>query len=116
MKKPNDADRLNHILDAVAKIERYLQGFDLQKFESNDLTIDAVVRNMEVIGEAITGLDRGLKSKYTEVEWRFATAMRNRLIHGYFDIDAKIVWNTTQNDLPKLKKEVEKILEDFDNE
>lgn len=114
MKKPNDVDRLNHILDAVAKIERYLQGFDLQKFESNELTIDAVVRNIEIIGEAITCLDRGLKAKHPKIEWRFATAMRNRLIHGYFDVDAKIVWNTTQNDLPKLKKEIEKILEDLD--
>lgn len=63
MKKPNDADRLNHILDAIAKIERYLQGFDLQKFKTNELTIDAVVRNIEVIGEATTCLDRGLKSE-----------------------------------------------------
>ena len=116
MKRPNDADRLNHILDAIAKIERYLQGFDLHTFESNELTIDAVVRNMEIIGEAITGLDRGLKAKYTDVEWRFATAMRNRLIHGYFDVDAKIVWNTTQSDLPELRKEVELILKDLDKE
>lgn len=71
---------------------------------------------MEIIGEAITSLDRGLKAKYPKAEWRFATAMRNRLIHGYFDVDAKIVWNTTQNDLPKLKKEVNKILQDLQKE
>lgn len=64
MKKPNDVDRLHHILDAVAKIERYLQDFDLPKFQSNEMTIDAVVRNVEIIGEAITCLDRGLKAKY----------------------------------------------------
>jgi uncharacterized protein with HEPN domain len=113
MKKPNDVDRLHHILDAIAKIERYLQVFDLQKFQSDELTIDAVVRNVEIIGEAITCLDRGLKAKYPEIEWQFATAMRNRLIHGYFDVDAKIVWNTTQNDLPKLKTEIEEILENL---
>ena len=111
MKKPNDADRLNHILDAIAKIERYVQGYDLQKFESDDVKIDAVVRNIEIIGEATTCLDRGLKAKYPQVDWRFATAIRNRLIHGYFDVDAEIIWNTTQNDLPKLKIEIEKILE-----
>ncbi|CAN5470200.1 DUF86 domain-containing protein [soil metagenome] len=114
MKKPNDADRLNHILDAIAKIERYLQGFDVQKFQQNEEKIDAVVRNIEIIGEATTCLDRGLKAKYPQVEWRFATAIRNRLIHGYFDIDAEIVWNTTQNDLPKLKTEIEKILEELE--
>lgn len=113
MKKPNDADRLNHILDAIAKIERYLHGFDLQKFESDELTIDAVVRNIEIIGEAITCLDRALKAKYPQVEWRFATATRNRLIHGYFDVDAEIVWNTTRNDLPILKEEIEEILENL---
>ena len=113
MKKPNDADRLNHILDAIAKIERYVQGYDLQKFESDDVKIDAVVRNIEIIGEATTCLDRGLKAKYPQVDWRFATAIRNRLIHGYFDVDAEIIWNTTQNDLPKLKIEIEKILENL---
>ena len=113
MKKPNDADRLNHILDAITKIERYLQGFDLKKFELDELTIDAVVRNIEIIGEATTCLDRDLKAKYPQVEWRFATAIRNRLIHGYFDVDAEIIWNTTQNDLPKLKIEIEKILENL---
>ncbi len=111
MKKPNDADRLNHILDAIAKIEKYLTGYDLEKFKNDEVKIDAVVRNIEIIGEATTCLDRGLKAKYPNVEWRFATAIRNRLIHGYFDVDAEIVWNTTQNDLPKLKTEIEKILE-----
>lgn len=114
MKKPNDADRLNHILDAIAKIERYLQGFDVQKFQQNEEKIDAVVRNIEIIGEAATCLDRSLKTKYPQVEWRFATTVRNRLIHGYFDVDAEIVWNTAQNDLPKLKMEIEKILEELD--
>lgn len=113
MKKPNDVDRLNHILDAIAKIEKYLQGFDSQKFKSEELTIDAVVRNIEIIGEATTCLNRGLKATYPNVDWRFATAIRNRLIHGYFDVDAEIIWDTTQNDLPKLKMEVEKILENL---
>ncbi len=82
-------------------------------FERNSLTIDAVVRNIVIIGEATTCLNRNLKAQYQNVEWRFATAIRNRLIHGYFDVDAKIIWNTTQNDLPKLKTEIEKILENL---
>ena len=79
----------------------------------NEEKIDAVVRNIEIIGEATTCLDRSLKAKYPQVEWRFATAIRNRLIHGYFDVDAEIIWNTTQNDLPKLKTEIEKISEEL---
>ncbi len=114
MKKPNDADRLNHILDAIEKIETYLLGLDSEMFKRNEEKIDAVVRNIEIIGEATNCLDRGLKAKYPQVEWRLATAIRNRLIHGYFDIDADIIWNVTQNDLPKLKTEIEKILEELD--
>jgi uncharacterized protein with HEPN domain len=113
MKKPNNEDRLKHILDAIAKIEKSLVDFDLEKFKENEQVIDAVVRNVEIIGEATTCLDRGLKAKYPNVEWRFATAMRNRLVHGYFDVDAEIVWGTTQNDLPQLKIEIEKILEEL---
>ncbi len=85
----------------------------MQKFKTDELTIDAVVRNIEIIGEATTCLDRGLKAKYPNIEWRFATAIRNRLIHGYFNVDAEIVWDTTQNDLPKLKTEIENILENL---
>ena len=113
MKKPNDADLLNHILDAIEKIETYLLGFDLEMLKRNEEKIDVVVRNIEIIGEATTCLDRGLKAKYPQVERRFATATCNRLIHGYFDVDAEIVWHTTQNDLPKLKTDIERISEEL---
>jgi uncharacterized protein with HEPN domain len=113
MKKPNDNDRLNHILDSIEKIETYLLGFNLEMFNLNEEKIDAVVRNIEIIGEATNCLDRGLKAKYPQVEWRFATAIRNRLIHGYFDIDPEIIWSVTQNDLPRLKIEIGKILEEL---
>lgn len=111
MKKPNDADRLKHVLDAIAKVERYLDGLDSQAFQTDELRVDAVVRNIEIIGGAITCLDSGLKAKHPQVEWRFATAIRNRLIHGYFDVDAEIVWNTAHDDLPILKNEIQRILE-----
>jgi len=88
-----------------------LRGYDKQSFQTDEKTQDAVVRQLEIIGEAATNLTRDLRSKNPQVKWQFATAMRNRLIHGYFDIDAEIVWNTTQNDLPILKTEIEKILE-----
>lgn len=113
MKKPNNADRLRHILDAVERIERHLNGCDKQTFDTDEKTQDAVVRQMEIIGEAATNLSQDLRSKNPQVEWQIATAMRNRLIHGYFDVDAEIVWNTAQNDLPILKTEVEKILENL---
>lgn len=114
MKKPNDADRLRHILDAVKKIERYLDGIEPEEFILAEEKIDAVVRNIEVIGEAINGLSRDLKSKHPHVEWRVATATRNRLIHGYFDVDPEIIWETAKFDLPELNDLIETILEEFE--
>ncbi len=91
-----------------------MRGYDKRSFQKDDKTQDAVVRQMEIIGEAITNLTRDLCSKNPQVEWRYATAMRNRLIHGYFEVDAEIVWDTTQNNLPTLKEQVEEILENID--
>jgi len=113
MKKANNKDRLRHILDAVEKIERYLQDYDKQSFGADEKTQDAVVRQLEIIGEAATNLTRDLRSNNPQVEWRFATAMRNRLIHGYFEVDAEIVWDTTQKDLPILKKHIAEISENL---
>ncbi len=113
MKKPNNADRLRHILEAIEKITRYVQGYDKQAFQEDEKTQDAVARQMEIIGEAATNLTRDLRSENPQVAWQLATAMRNRLVHGYFDIDAEIVWDTAQNDLPILKEQMEKILENL---
>lgn len=102
---------LRHILDCVGKIGRYLQDYDFEKFKRDEEKIDAVVRNVEVIGEAANNLTRDLRSNTPQIEWRKIIATRNRIIHGYATVDLEIIWNITQNDLPKLKTEVEKILE-----
>jgi len=114
MKKPIDKDRLKHILDAIERIEQYLVDQDLDRFRSLSEKIDAVVRNMEIIGEAISCLTQDLKERHPAVEWRIATAMRNRLIHGYFDVDSDIVWQTATADLPRLKVAVVAILRDLE--
>ena len=115
MKKPIDRDRLQHILDAIEKVERYLNGIGPAEFVANDEKVDAVVRNIEIIGEAATTLSRELKSGHAEVEWRFAAAMRNRLIHGYFEVDPQIVWSTVKNDIPKFKVDIVKIIKELEN-
>lgn len=104
---------LQHILDGIGKIESYLQNFDYAKFQNDMKTIDAVVRNVEVIGEAANNLTRGFRSKNSNVEWRKIIATRNRIIHGYASVDLEIIWNITQKDLSQLKTEVEKILENL---
>ena len=100
---------LEHILECVEKLERYLQGFDYEKFEQDEKTIDAVVRNVEIIGEAANNLTRDFRSKTPQIEWRKIIATRNRIIHGYASVDLEIIWNITQSDLGGLKIEIEKI-------
>jgi len=111
---PKSVDRMRHILDAIAKIERYLSGVDLDQFRVDEQKIDAVVRNIEIIGEAASGISHDIRARYPEVEWRIATATRNRLIHGYFNVDPGIIWSTAVNDLPRLKSGIEKIIEEFE--
>ena len=104
---------LRHILDCIGKIERYLTGFDLEKYQQDERTSDAVVRNVEIIGEAANNLTREFRSNTPNIEWRKIIATRNRIIHGYATVDLEIIWSVTQNDLPILKTEIEKILENL---
>lgn len=104
---------LKDILTCIAKIERYLQGLNFEKFQNDELITDAVVRNVKIIGEASNNLTRDFRSKTSNIEWRKIISTRNRIIHGYATVDLEIIWNITQNDLPKLKTEIEKTLENL---
>ena len=97
------------IQKAIEKVELYIKDITFTEFKNDDKTVDAVVRNLEIIGEAIKNLSTEFKGKYPSVNWRGATAMRDRLIHGYFGVDIAIVWETITTDLPELKGEVGKI-------
>ena len=94
-----------------AKIESYLQGFDEASFQTDGKTQDAVIRQLEIVGEAATNLTIELRGENPQIPWQKITAVRNRSAHGYFTINLQIVWDIVQNDLPSLKTEVEKILE-----
>jgi len=100
MKKPNNLLRLRHILEAIERIGSHIEGFELDSFLIDEKTQDAVVRQLEIIGEAAANLTIELRAENPQVAWKDATASRNRLIHGYFDVDAEMVWDITQNDLP----------------
>lgn len=113
MIKPDNRQRLRHILEPVGKIEFYLQGFDEEKFRQDEKTLSAVVWQLAVIGESVANLTRDLRNANPQVAWNKISGTRNHLIYGYFSIDFEIVWDTTQNNLPKLKTEIEKILENL---
>lgn len=102
---------LKNIVESIGKIERYIDGFDEQKFEADDKTQDAVIRQLEIIGEAARLLPDEIKEANPQVPWRSISGMRNHLIHRYFKVDIAEVWRTTQNDLTPLKEEVEQMLE-----
>ncbi len=113
MTKPDNRQRLRHILDAIAKIETYLQDFDEEKFRQDEKTSAAVTWQLAVIGEAVANLTRDFRAENSQIAWRKISGTRNHLIHGYFSIDFDIVWDTTQNDLPILKEQIEEILENL---
>ena len=105
---------LKDILTCIGKVKKYLQDFDFEEFKTNEEKIDAVIRNVEIIGEAANNLTRDFRSKNPQVEWRKIISTRNRIIHGYATVDLEIIWNITQSDLDILKIKIEKILEDLD--
>lgn len=102
-------DYLQHILEAIGNIQDYTQGMDLRAFMADRKTCDAVIRNLEVIGEACNNITKnhpGFAAQHTAVPWGFAYEMRNALAHGYFTVDLAIVWQTIQTDLPQLQRQV----------
>jgi uncharacterized protein with HEPN domain len=94
------------IWEATEKIERYVVGLDHDSFIKDDKTIDSVVRNLEIIGEAANRLPENFRAQYPEIEWRKITGLRNRIVHDYFNIDVEIVWEILQKDLPNLKSKL----------
>ncbi|MCD4694004.1 DUF86 domain-containing protein [bacterium] len=110
MDKERNKIYLKHILDAIEAIESYVAEISEEDFSRIMEKQDAVIRRLEIIGEAGNKLSEDFKKKYALIEWSKIISMRNFLIHQYFGIDLPQVWDTIVNDLPKLKKEIEKIL------
>jgi uncharacterized protein with HEPN domain len=101
---------LEDILDALEKIENYTKNLSFTEFADNGMAVDAVIRNLEVIGEATKNVSEEIKEKYPEVEWKEAAGFRNVLIHDYFGIDLEAVWDTIKKNLLPFKKHILKVL------
>lgn len=101
---------LRHILESIAKVEEYTKDDTLETFLALSEKQDAVIRRIEIIGEAVRNIPEELKKKYPEVPWSEAIRTRDKIIHGYFGVDLEITWQIVVEDLPKLKKKIQAIL------
>lgn len=103
-------DRIRDILEAIAEIRRFTQGMDYAAFKADDKSVRAVEMNFIIIGEAATQIPEDVEEKYSSIPWSLMRAMRNRIVHAYFNVDERLMWDTVQNDLPALIPELEKLL------
>jgi len=101
---------LEDILEAIQKIDSYLHGISFAQFNEDNMRIDAVVRNLEIIGEATKHIPPTMREKYPEIEWRKIAGMRDVMAHGYFAVNLNIVWDVVQHKLPDLKDHVVMLL------
>ena len=105
---------LEHILDSINLIESYVDKVNESGFHKTQPLQDAVIRRLEIIGEAVKNLPLTFKSKHPDVPWRKITGMRDILIHEYFDVDLALTWMVVKHEIPLIKKQLSTILDNLD--
>lgn len=110
MRKLDDVARLGHIYDAICTIEKYTAGVDKSAFLANGMMQDAIMRQIEIIGEAAGRLSSELQEKHPGLPWLEMRAIRNKIVHDYLEINTDIIWDTVKNDLPALRIQIQKLL------
>ena len=110
MKKRPAAIFLEDILQVIKKIEKYTNGLDCERFRSDEKSVDAVIRNLEIIGEASKNIPSELKDKFPKIPWKRMMGLRNIVIHEYFGVDLKIIWEIARENLPGVKPLIKQVL------
>lgn len=108
--KPDEKERLRHIISAIDRIDRFTRGMSYQEFSEDEVTQFAIIKNFEIIGEAAYHLTDELRAANPQVEWRKIMAFRHVLVHDYYKVNLEIVWKAKENKLDELRKQVESIL------
>lgn len=101
---------LKDMLISAQKIQKYTRGKSYKEFTKDDLLVDGVIRNLEVIGEAVKNIPLNFRRRYANVEWKKIAGLRDLLIHAYFGIDYEVLWDIVRNKIPGLNKQLQTIL------
>ena len=107
-----DIIRLEHIIQAIERIKRYTLGKRFDDLVKDDMMYYAVVKNIEIIGEAANLLTNEFKSEHPDTQWKLITGMRNYIVHEYYQVDNTVIWDVIQNDLPNLETQIKDYLQD----
>jgi uncharacterized protein with HEPN domain len=105
----DDQAYLTHIMQAISKIEEYATGVNKEKFKTQSLIQDGIIRQIEIIGEATKNISNKTKEKHPRIPWKDIAGMRDKLVHHYFGVDIDAVWKTVKKDIPALKKQLRKV-------
>ncbi len=105
---------IRHVLDSMGKIELFMRGVKRDDFFNNEEKQSAVIRQIEIIGEAVKNLPNSFRKKYPEIPWKDIVGMRDKLIHHYFGVNLENIWKVINEDIPVLKEQMKKILEKED--
>ncbi len=106
-------DYILDILSSIQEIEEFVEGMDFKEFVMDKKTVNAVIRSLEVMGEAVKKIPSEIRDKYREIPWKYIAGMRDKLIHEYHGVDLEIVWEVIEKEIPPLKPKFEKILEEL---
>lgn len=110
MSKRDDLDLAKDIQEAIQRINSYVKMLDQDDFFEDIKTQDAVVRNLEIVGEAIKNISENLKERYPQIQWKELAGLRDKLIHHYFGVNYDIVWHVVKNELPDILYHLEKLI------
>ena len=114
MTDKNDLNFIEHILDSIDAIEKFSNNIEKETLISNRLKRSAIIREIEIVGEAVKYISKELKDKHNYIQWKEIVGTRDKMIHHYFGVDIDIVWGILKSDLPILKKQIQKIKKELE--